>query len=104
MTRNYDGSITLSQTKQLQQLFEEYPLPTRKSKYPAISRRDTDFTTENMNTIEDVDQIQSGFKYMRLLGQLNYQTNSRPDILPAVSYAATKSKTIMNKISKIYCL
>ena len=67
-------------------------MPTRKSKNPAISRRDTDVTTENMNTIEEVEQIQNGFKYMRLLGQLNYLTNSRPDILPAVSFVATKSK------------
>jgi hypothetical protein len=72
-------------------LFEEYPLPTRKSKYPAISRRETISTIEDVTTLE-TNEKQEDFKYMRLLGQLNYLTNSRPDILPSVSYAATKSK------------
>ena len=95
MEINPDGSITLSQPKLLQQLIEEYPLPTRKSKYPAASRRDYNSIADDINKLEEVEE--DGFKYMRLLGQLNYVTISRPDILPAVSYAARKVKNSNEK-------
>jgi hypothetical protein len=92
MVKNPDGSLTLTQPKLLQQLFEEYPSTVRRSKYPAISRREKPNTDDITTSIEEDDNEDGLFSYMRLLGQLNYLTNSRPDILPSVSYAATKSK------------
>ena len=90
MTKNADGSLTLSQPKLLQQLFDEYPSPNLKSKYPATNRRET--TIEIDDYIMSEEELQNSSKYMRLLGQLMYLIYSRPDILPSVSYAATKSK------------
>jgi hypothetical protein len=84
LKRNPDGSLTLLQPKLLQQLFDEWPSSSRKSKYPASVRSNND---EKLTTSE-VEQS----TYLRLLGQLNYLANSRPDILTAVSYAATRSK------------
>jgi len=43
------------------------------------------------------EEPQNLSKYMRLLGQLMYLIYSRPDILPSVSYAATKSKNSTEK-------
>jgi hypothetical protein len=86
LQRNPDDSLTLLQPKLLQQIFEEWPASSRKSKYPAANRNIS--STEGNTTISECDQT----TYLRLLGQLNYLTNSRPDILTAVSYAATRSK------------
>jgi len=85
LQKNPDGSITLLQPKLLQQLFEEWPSSKRQSKYPATTRN----KEMDMITTDDYELLST---YLRLLGQLNYLTNSRPDILTAVSYAATRSK------------
>ena len=59
--------------------------PKRKSKYPTTTRNND----IEMITTDDYELLST---YLHLLGQLNYLTNSRPDILTAVSYAATRSK------------
>jgi hypothetical protein len=82
---NDDGSLTLRQPKLLQQLLVEYPSSNRKSKYPALSTLMKETTNDNEETNDELR-----FRYLRLLGQLSYLTNSRPDILTAVSYGATK--------------
>ena len=103
LEKNEDGSITLTQKKLLQQLFDEYPLLARRSKYPATLRRgikidmDDTMNTDDINKDSTEEDLQNMFNYMRLLGQLMYITHSRPDILPSVSYAATKSKTNTHK-------
>jgi hypothetical protein len=89
LERNDDGSISLSQHKLLLQLFEEYPSSKRKSKYPAIPRIQTE--SENITTTTTTKDERDN-KYLRLLGQLNYLSHTRPDIIPSVSYAATKCK------------
>lgn len=83
LNRNEDGSITLSQNKLLQQLFDEYPSSKRHSKYPAIPRNQQD--EEEIIDINDDDN-----KFRRLLGQLLYLTITRPDIIPSVSYNSAK--------------
>jgi len=56
---------------------------SHRSKYPASGR----FNYEQKSNVE-YEEIT---EYLHLLGQLQYLTLSRPDILTAVFYAATKS-------------
>ena len=76
-----DGSIKLRQSKLLDQIFKEYPT-TIGSMYPMKVNRDR----KNLVRLSDPTE------YLRLLGKLMYITHSRPDVLTALSYAATKSK------------
>ena len=86
---NDDGSVTLNQSKLLQQIFAEHPQLQTKSKYPMLTK----FNTQTRNE-EEENEIKNEVidKYGRLLGQLNYLPISRPDITTSVSYSATKSK------------
>jgi hypothetical protein len=79
-------TIKLSQPKLLQQIFEEFPPKhTTKLLSPMI-------TTSLHSSIHDhLNQPISTHTYLHLLGQLMYLTRSRPDILTAVSFAATHS-------------
>jgi hypothetical protein len=79
-----NGSVKLTQPKLLKQLFSEYPatlssVTVRSPMPPLQSSRFIDETP-----------CEPG-KYLRLLGMLMYLTRSRPDIMTAVSYAATRS-------------
>ena len=79
LTRQDDGSLKLSQPKLLDQILKEYP--SKSFNFPA---REMNKQLEQSPEIERTP-------YLRLLGQLMYLSNSRPDILTALSYAATKS-------------
>lgn len=79
LTHYEDGRVKLTQPKLLAQILSEYDSST--SLYPA---------TPNVSTDNSVE-LPSSTPYLRLLGQLSYMTNSRPDIMTAVAYAATKS-------------
>ena len=74
-----DGSIKLTQPKLLAEILQEYDSNT--SMYPATvtAAKDQASTPIESST------------YLRLLGQLMYLTNSRPDIMTAVAYASTHS-------------
>ena len=86
--RTEDGSVKLLQPKLMDKLFKEYPEPVGKKKGkppkhpygPATSHIRTDSSLPIGST-----------KYLHLLGILMYLSHSRPDILAAVSFAATKS-------------
>ena len=79
LTRKDDGSIKLTQPKLLAEILQEYDSST--SMYPAtVTAKDPASTAA----------IESS-TYLRLLGQLMYLTNSRPDIMTAVAYASTHS-------------
>ena len=82
-----DGAILLRQPKLLHQILDEYTDPPSKSKYPAMTP--SKLIDDDEVSSQDEDGIRH--KYMRLLGQLMYLSNSRPDILTALSYASTKS-------------
>jgi len=78
MTHGQDGSVKLTQTKLLAEILREYD--SGSSLYPAST----------VPTHGDDVPMASVTPYLRLLGQLSYLTNSRPDILTAVAYCATK--------------
>ena len=83
ITKNQDGSIKLTQPKLLNQLLTEYPTAVS-NLYPSRKTRSSDSTQTETEPIERN-------KYLRLLGQLMYLANTRPDILPTLSYASTRS-------------
>lgn len=82
METQENGSVKLTQPKLLGQIFQNYPNATTDSKYPA---------TQRSNKIDTTPVSQHD--YLQLLGKLLYMTNSRPDIMTATSYAATKAKS-----------
>ena len=85
LSHNSDGTVTVTQPKLLQKLFALYP-PRKDSThkpthpYPPLPK-ESDPSPQPADT----------FAYLRLLGILLYLTKSRPDIMVAVSFAATKS-------------
>jgi hypothetical protein len=82
-----DGSTVLTQPKLLQKLLKEYPPLGRKytqdHPYGPSPSRDPDNTTAPPSTNQS--------DYLRLLGMLLYLTKSRPDIMAAVSFGASKA-------------
>jgi hypothetical protein len=79
LVRQDDGSVKLQQSKLLDEILNEYG-SSIVSAYPSI-------VTKTQDDSPDINST----PYLRLLGQLMYLTNSRPDIMTAVSYCATKS-------------
>ena len=84
MTALGDGSLQLTQSKLLKNIFTEYEhvLPTSN-----VRNRVPLNPTRASGNSEPFDRKQ----YLHLLGMLNYLLRSRPDIATAVSFAATKA-------------
>ena len=85
-----DNSVLFTQPKLLKKLFNEFPpLPagprTRKPRHPYGPA--PAHNQDNTNSSTSTPQTQ----YLRLLGLLMYLTKSRPDIMTAVSFGASKS-------------
>jgi hypothetical protein len=90
LVHNDDGTVTLQQHKLLQKLFREHPVKetARKSKKPSHPYGPAPPHTKPQTPDSPaVDPTQ----YLSLLGLLMYLTKSRPDIMTAVSFGATKS-------------
>ena len=84
-TKLPDGSVLLTQPKLLQKLFKMYPSLRNRKRKPTHP-----YGPEQKEEDRDKSPI-STRQYMMLLGLLGYLTKSRPDILAAVSFGATKS-------------
>ena len=83
-----DGSVLMSQPKLLQKVLKEYPqLPGYKSKKHPYGPPPSTGYEEHYAKAQPIDQG----KYLRILGLLLYLCKSRPDIMTAVSFGATKS-------------
>lgn len=82
-----DGSVKLTQPKQLQSIFKEFP------ERHNSSRASSPFPPSYSATLGDNSTPIDTKFYLHLLGALLYVTHSRPDIMTAVSYAATKSSS-----------
>ena len=94
-THNTDGTITVTQPKLLQKLFALHPPRT----HPTKSTRSTP-THPYAPLPKDADpepQPTDHYTYLRLLGMLLYLSKSRPDIMAAVSFADTKSRSPTDK-------
>ena len=89
-SRQDDGSTILTQPKLLNKLLKEYPSVGRKytqdHPYGPTPTRDADPTRTASPPANQSD-------YLRLLGMLLYLTKSRPDIMAAVSFGASKPTT-----------
>ena len=87
-SRQDDGSTILTQPKLLNKLLKEYPSVGRKytqdHPYGPTPSRDADPTRTASPPANQSD-------YLRLLGMLLYLTKSRPDIMAAVSFGASKA-------------
>ena len=86
-TRQPDGSTIMTQPKLLHKLLKEYPPIGRKYNQdhpygPTPSRDSGDHSTPPSTNQSE---------YLRLLGMLLYLTKSRPDIMAAVSFGASKA-------------
>jgi hypothetical protein len=79
MTKITDG-IKLTQPKLIQEIIDQYP--TDASPYPARA-------IKNKSSLKAFQLLPDRLKYLQLLGKLMYLGTSRPDILPALSYAST---------------
>lgn len=77
MTRTKHG-IKLSQPKLIQEIIEQYP--TDPSSYPSKRTK---------RSFDRSQPLQDRILYLQLLGKLMYLSTSRPDIITALSYAAT---------------
>lgn len=81
-----DGSVQLLQQKLIDKILMKYPTDQRNSK---ISHP---YPTTTIKNQADPSKAYDQNKYLSLLGSLMFMTKSRPDILAACSFAATKSK------------
>ena len=99
-----NGEVKLTQPKLLKKLFNEFPVrPTsRKAKKPIHPY--SSITINDEPNEQKVQHIEVK-KYMRLLGILMYLCKSRPDILAATSFGATKSKSpTVADFNDLYCI
>ena len=83
---NDDGTVLLTQPKLLQKLFKEHPEKIGKRKARTPSHPYGPLPAHNATPL-----IPTTTYFLRLLGLLMYLTKSRPDIMTAVSFGATKS-------------
>ena len=82
--KNQDGSISLTQSKLLKNIFDEF-LDEAKTGRKRLS-------VPMRTNIRDPDQSPFDRRtYLHLLGMLNYLLRSRPDISTALAFASTKS-------------
>ena len=82
--RNGDGSVKLTQSKLLKNIFDEYLDEAKRSR-----RRLGPPLKPSLNAEDDSPYDRNS--YLHLLGMLNYLLRSRPDISTALSFAATKA-------------
>jgi hypothetical protein len=83
-----NGTVTLSQPKLMQSIFDMYLTEDIK-----LSNRTISAQRQPVNDDPGLLTPVSVKKYMTLLGSLMYLVKSRPDIATAVSFAATKSQS-----------
>ena len=86
---NEDGTVTLTQPKLLQKLFKEHPEQSSKRKAKTPTHPYGPVSSHNKEKEQSPPILVT--TYLRLLGLLMYLTKSRPDIMAAVSFGATKS-------------
>jgi len=87
-----DGTVLLTQPKLLQKLFKEHPEKIGKRKARTPTHPYGPAPAHNATTIiKEQSPSMPVTTYLRLLGLLMYLTKSRPDIMTAVSFGATKS-------------
>ena len=86
---NEDGTVTLTQPKLLQKLFKEHPEQPSKRKARTPTHPYGPVPSHNKEKEQSPPILVT--TYLRLLGLLMYLTKSRPDIMAAVSFGATKS-------------
>jgi hypothetical protein len=86
-----DGTVLLTQPKLLQKLFKEHPEKIGKRKARTPSHSYGPAPAHNATIIKEQSPLIPVTTYLRLLGLLMYLTKSRPDIMTAVSFRATKS-------------
>ena len=84
---NEDGSVELTQEKLVNKLLKEFPDQQLHRQRSIVHP----YGTNTPPSKEDTDAVVSSKEYLHTLGMLMYLTRSRPDILTAVSFAATKS-------------
>lgn len=84
---NDDGSVELTQEKLINKLLKEFPRDESKRRRN-ISHP---YGPNTPPTKEDADTPIPSKDYLHILGMLMYLTRSRPDLLTAVSFAATRS-------------
>jgi desulfoferrodoxin (superoxide reductase-like protein) len=94
ISRTAEGDIELSQPKLVDKLLKECNDALRQSRKPIThpygpsrSHRAEDQDNEPAESKQEVDKG----TYLRILGMLMYLTRSRPDILTAVNFCATKA-------------
>ena len=89
INHNEDGTVTLTQPKLLQKLFKEHPEQPTKRKARTPTHPYGPVPAHNKEKEQSPPILAT--TYLRLLGLLMYLTKSRPDIMAAVSFGATKS-------------
>jgi hypothetical protein len=89
--RNDDGTVLLTQPKLLQKLFKENPKKIGKRKARSSSHPYGPAPAHNATSNKEQAPLIPITTYLRLLGLLMYFIKSRPDIMTAVSFWATKS-------------
>lgn len=82
--RNTDGSVKLTQSKLLKNIFDEYLNEGRRG------RKKLTPPLKTSQLISD-ETPYNRTSYLHLLGMLNYLLRSRPDLSTALSFAATKA-------------
>ena len=86
-----DGTVLLTQPKLLQKLFKEHPEKIGKRKARTPTHPYGPAPAHNATIVKEQSPLIPVTTYLRLLGLLMYLTKSRPDIMTAVSFGATKS-------------
>ena len=89
LKKNPDGSITLTQSKLLKNVFDEYLEEAKRGR----KRLSVPMRTSQRD--ED-DYPYDRRSYLHLLGMLNYLLRSRPDISTALAFASTKAVSPTN--------
>ncbi len=89
-----DETVLLTQPKLLQKLFKEHPEKIGKRKARTPTHPYGPAPAHNSTIVKEQSPLIPVTTYLRLLGLLMYLTKSRPDIMTAVSFGATKSTSL----------